>query len=97
MMPRMSLSRNRSLAAGNIINALVEAGRSLGRQCAVSARTLMSEEAEACFVLPLREAVAHFALRNTKSADTEVGIALTMAMLIRGASTYIRRLGSRVG
>jgi hypothetical protein len=33
----------------------------------------MSEEAEACFVLPLREAVAHFARRNTRSADTEMG------------------------
>jgi hypothetical protein len=26
---------------------------------------LMSEKAETCFVLPLREAVAHFARRNT--------------------------------
>ena len=38
----------------------------------------MSEEAEACcFVLPLREAVAHFALRNTRSTDAELA-ALTM-------------------
>jgi hypothetical protein len=33
------------------------------RQCEFSG-TLASEEAEACFVLPLREAVAHFARRN---------------------------------
>jgi hypothetical protein len=29
----------------------------------------MTEEAEACFVLPLREAAAHFACRNAKSAE----------------------------
>jgi hypothetical protein len=34
---------------------------------------LLSEEAEACFVLTLREAVAHFAGRNTKFMDTEMG------------------------
>ena len=36
--------------------------------------TLMTEEAdEASFVLPLRETVAHFALRNTRSTETETG------------------------
>jgi hypothetical protein len=30
----------------------------------------MSEKAETCFVLSLREAVAHFARRNTRSTDT---------------------------
>jgi hypothetical protein len=34
----------------------------------------MSEEAKACFfVLPLQEAVAHFARRNTRSTETEMG------------------------
>jgi hypothetical protein len=34
----------------------------------------MSEvEAEACFVLPLREAAAHFACRNARSAEAEMG------------------------
>ncbi len=33
----------------------------------------MSEEAEACFVLPLREAAAHFACRNSRSAEAEMG------------------------
>ena len=32
-------------------------------QCVISG-TLMAEEAEACFVLPLREVVAHFARRK---------------------------------
>ena len=34
---------------------------------------LVSEEAEACFVLPLREAAAHFACRNARSAEAEMG------------------------
>jgi hypothetical protein len=34
---------------------------------------LMSEKAETCFVLPLREAVAHFARRNTRSTDAKMG------------------------
>jgi hypothetical protein len=29
----------------------------------------MSEKAETCFVLPLREAVAHFGRRNVRSTD----------------------------
>ena len=33
----------------------------------------MSEEAEACLILPLRESVAHFARRNARSAETEMG------------------------
>jgi hypothetical protein len=33
----------------------------------------MSEDAEACFVLPLREAFAHLAYRNTRSTETEMG------------------------
>jgi hypothetical protein len=32
---------------------------------------LMAEEAKTCFVLPLREAVAHFACWNTRSTETE--------------------------
>jgi hypothetical protein len=36
-------------------------------------RGLMSEEAETCFVLPLREAVAHFARQNTRSTDAKMG------------------------
>ena len=44
--------------------------------------TLASEESEACFVLPVREAVAHFARRNTRSMETE-WIAMTIAMPIR--------------
>jgi hypothetical protein len=51
----------------------------------------MSEEADDCFVLPLREAVAHFAGRNTRrSTDTKRWTILamtTMAILIR-ALTY---------
>ncbi len=39
----------------------------------VSEKLIMSEEAEACFVLPQREAVVHFARPNTRSTDTEVG------------------------
>jgi hypothetical protein len=34
---------------------------------------LMSEKAEACFVLPLREAAAHFDCRNARSAEAEMG------------------------
>jgi hypothetical protein len=34
---------------------------------------LMSEKAKSCFVLPLREAVAHFARRNARSTDTKMG------------------------
>ena len=34
---------------------------------------LVSEQAKASLVLPLREAVAHFARRDTRSAETEVG------------------------
>jgi hypothetical protein len=33
----------------------------------------MSEKAGACFVLPLREAVAHFARRNARSTDAKLG------------------------
>jgi hypothetical protein len=40
---------------------LVDA-RGLSGHCVV--RTLMAEEAEVCFVLPLWEAVAHFVRRN---------------------------------
>jgi hypothetical protein len=36
-------------------------------------RGLMSEEAETCCVLPLREAVAHFARWNTRSTDAKMG------------------------
>jgi hypothetical protein len=46
--------------------------RDLCRQCGDS-EVLMLEEAEACFVLPLREAAAHFAYRNARSAEAEVG------------------------
>jgi hypothetical protein len=34
---------------------------------------LMSEKSETCFVLPLREAVAHFTGRNTRSTDAKMG------------------------
>jgi hypothetical protein len=44
----------------------------LWRQHGVSG-ALMSEEAKVCFVLPLREAVAHFACPNARSTDTEMG------------------------
>jgi hypothetical protein len=33
----------------------------------------MSEEAEACFVLSLREAAAYFACGNARSAEAEMG------------------------
>jgi hypothetical protein len=33
----------------------------------------VSEEAEAWFILPLRESVAHIARRNTISTETEMG------------------------
>jgi hypothetical protein len=33
----------------------------------------MSEEAETCSVLRLRQTVAHFARRNTRSTETEEG------------------------
>jgi hypothetical protein len=33
----------------------------------------MSEKAETCFVLPLREVVAHFARRNARSKDAWMG------------------------
>jgi hypothetical protein len=33
----------------------------------------MLEEADACVVLPLREAVAHFAFRNARSTEAEMG------------------------
>jgi hypothetical protein len=36
-------------------------------------RGLASKKAETCFVLPLREAVAHFARRNTRSTDAKMG------------------------
>jgi hypothetical protein len=39
-------------------------------ECGVSGALLL-EEAETWFVVPLREAVAHFARRNTRSTDTE--------------------------
>ena len=42
------------------------------RQCEFSG-ILASEESDACLVLPLREAVAHFGRRNTRSTETEVG------------------------
>jgi hypothetical protein len=32
-----------------------------------------SEEVEACFALPLREAAAHLACRNARSAEAEMG------------------------
>jgi hypothetical protein len=35
--------------------------------------TDLSKEAETCFVLPLRETVAHFARRKTRPTDTEMG------------------------
>jgi hypothetical protein len=34
---------------------------------------LVSKKAETCFVLPLREAVAHFARRNARFTDTKMG------------------------
>ena len=45
----------------------------LCRQCGEDSEVLMSEEAEACFVLPLREAAAHFSCRNARSAEAEMG------------------------
>ncbi len=33
----------------------------------------MSEEAEACFVLPLREAITHFTSRDLGPSEAEVG------------------------
>jgi hypothetical protein len=36
-------------------------------------RGSVSKKAETCFVLPLREAVAHFARRNTRSTDAKMG------------------------
>jgi hypothetical protein len=35
-------------------------------------RVLVSKKAETCFVLPSREAVAHFARRNTRSSDAKM-------------------------
>ena len=51
--------------------------------------TKASEESEACFVLPLQEAVAHFARRNTRSSTrrqqrccwvVQLALGLMMAM-----------------
>ena len=53
-------------------HGLVDA-RWLSGQCVVVSGRLMAEEAKTCFVLPLREAVAHFARRDSRSAETEVG------------------------
>jgi hypothetical protein len=54
-------------------HGLVVAGRLWKRHCGVSG-ALLSEEAQTCFVLPRREAVAHFARRNTGSTpDAEMG------------------------
>jgi hypothetical protein len=36
-------------------------------------RGLVSKKAETCFVLPLREAVAHSARQNTRSTDAKMG------------------------
>jgi hypothetical protein len=44
----------------------------LSGQCVVSG-TLVVEEAEACVVVPQREAVAHFASQNIRSTETEMG------------------------
>jgi hypothetical protein len=51
-------------------HGLVVAGELWRRHCGVSA-SLLLEEAETCFVLPLREAVAHFARRNARSTDAK--------------------------
>jgi hypothetical protein len=42
----------------SIMNYVGVAGKGMCGQCALR-ETLMSEEAEACFVIPLREAVAY--------------------------------------
>ena len=39
--------------------------------------TIASEKSETCFALPLRKAIAHFARRNARSAETEMGNAHT--------------------
>jgi hypothetical protein len=54
----------------------------------------MSEEAEAFLVLPLQEAAAHFACRNARSAEAEMG-GSRMEKLMR-AFIYIPRVGNRV-
>jgi hypothetical protein len=46
----------------------------------------MSEDAEACFVLPLREAAANFASLNARFAEADLG-GSAMAILMR-ALTY---------
>jgi hypothetical protein len=54
--------------------------RSIGNYCRDRYRqpgdseVLMSEKAEACFVLPLRVAAAQFACRNARSAEAEMGV-----------------------
>jgi hypothetical protein len=50
----------------------VSGTRDLCRQCGDSDEVLLSEEAEGCFVLPLRQAAAHFACRNARSAESEM-------------------------
>jgi hypothetical protein len=36
-------------------------------------KELVAKQAEACFILPLREAIAHFARRDSRPTETEVG------------------------
>ena len=50
----------------------MEGAEKRSRKCEDS-EVLMAEEAEACFVLPLREAAAHFTCRNARSAEPEMG------------------------
>jgi hypothetical protein len=55
----------------SVMGQLLQSGCEMGMWRGM--RGSVSKKAETCFVLPLREAVAHFARRNTRSTDAKMG------------------------
>jgi hypothetical protein len=58
---------------GKIHQELIDAGDLVCRQCCGDGEAaLTSEEAKVCLVLPLQQAVVHFACRNMTFTETDV-------------------------
>jgi hypothetical protein len=55
----------------SIVDQFVQGG--CGDSVGSVSGALSSEEANTCFVLPLQEALVHFASRNTRSTYSEMG------------------------
>jgi hypothetical protein len=85
--PRQKLAWFRSgCQTTSVMSWLLQSGGEMGKQRGVG--DLMSEKAETCFVLPLREAVAHFPRWNTRSTDAKMGCSDNGNGLLMRPSTW---------